>query len=236
MTNNHRTALVTGANTGIGYETTRQLSALGWTVWLGARDPERGRVAAMSLEGDVRFVQLDVTDDTSVRTALATIGAETGLDVLINNAGIAGTWAPADEIVPSDFLPVFGVNLLGPVRMLHTALPLLRKSSHPVVVNVSSGMGSFGVTTDPQRFESQLASVVYPASKAALNMVTSQVAKALPWLTINSVDPGYTATDLNGFNGFQTVEQGAWATVTAATSDPGGPTGGFFDANGPLPW
>jgi NAD(P)-dependent dehydrogenase (short-subunit alcohol dehydrogenase family) len=101
---------------------------------------------------------------------------------------------------------------------------------------VSSGMGSIGVTTDPDRLESGIVSLVYPSSKAALNMVTTQYAKALPGWKINAADPGYTATDLNNHTGHQTVEQGAHIIVTMATLGPDGPTGGFFDGNGPVRW
>jgi len=122
------------------------------------------------------------------------------------------------------------------VRVLHAFLPLLRRSADPRVVNVSSGMGSFAVTSDPERLESGLVSLVYPSSKAALNMITSQVAKALPEMRVNAVDPGYTATDLNGHTGHQTVAEGAEVIVALATAAPGGPTGGFFDRTGPLAW
>lgn len=230
------TTLITGANKGIGSATARQLAGRGWTVWLGARDPDRGAAAAAALPGDVRPVTLDVTDDDSVAAAVATVRAATPvLDVLVNNAGIGGGRPPA-EATPADFLPVFGVNLLGPVRVTRAFLDLLRGSGQPRIVMVSSGMGSFGITTDPDRFESTLPSLVYSSSKAALNMVTSQYAKGLPGILVNAVDPGYTATDLNGHRGFQTVEQGAEAVVQAATLPADGPTGTFFDASGPVPW
>ena len=131
---------------------------------------------------------------------------------------------------------MFGVNVLGPVRTTHAFLPLLDRSSQPRIVMVSSGMGSFGVTTDPDRFESTLHALIYPSSKAALNMITTQYAKALAGYQVSAVDPGYTATALNGFRGTQTVEQGAESTVRAATLAPGAPTGTFTDASGPVPW
>jgi NAD(P)-dependent dehydrogenase (short-subunit alcohol dehydrogenase family) len=234
------TALVTGANKGIGYETVRRLGALGWTVWLGARDAELGTSAAEKLAADgadIRFVQLDVTQDQSVAAARAAVEQATGsLDVLVNNAGITGPLKSVEETEAADFLGAFGVNLLGPVRMTKAFLPLLRLAAQPRVVMVSSGMGSFGVTTDPDRLESTLHSLVYPSAKAALNMVTTQYAKSLPGFQVNAVDPGYTATDLNGHHGHQTVQEGAEAVVVAATLEPGGPTGTFFDAAGPVPW
>jgi len=234
------TALVTGANKGLGFETVRRLGELGWTVWLGARDAQLGQSAAEKLRtdgADVRSVELDVTDDASVAAAVQQVDDECGsLDVLVNNAGIAGSYADAVDTGPADFLGVFGVNLLGPVRVTKAFLPLLRRSAQPRVVMVSSGLGSLGITTDPERFESQLKGLVYPASKAALNMVTSQYAKSLPGFQVNAVDPGYTATDLNGHRGVQTVAEGAEAIVAAATLAPDGPTGTFSDRSGPLPW
>lgn len=230
-------ALVTGANKGIGRETVRRLAGLGWTVWLGARDRALGEATARELEGDVRPLRIDVTDDGSVAEAVRTVTDATGrLDVLVNNAGIRGGVRPAAETEPADFLPVFGVNVLGPVRTTHAFLPLLRGSARPRVVMVSSGMGSFGVTTDPDRFESTLAALVYPSSKAALNMVTSQYAKSLTGFQVTAVDPGYTSTDLNGFRGTQTVEQGAESVVRAATLPADAPTGTFLDAAGTVPW
>ena len=241
MTNTNTTALVTGANKGIGFETVRQLVAAGWTVWLGSRDGDRGRDAVAKIEtetydGTVRLLVVDVTDDDSVTSAVETVRAEGGLDVLVNNAGVGGGFTAPADVRPADFLPVYAVNLLGPVRMTHAFLPLLRASDQPRIVNVSSGMGSFAVTTDPTRLESTLHGLVYPSSKAALNMVTTMYAKALHGWKINAADPGYTATDLNGHAGHKTVEQGAQAIVTLATVGPDGPTGGFFDDTGPIPW
>jgi NAD(P)-dependent dehydrogenase (short-subunit alcohol dehydrogenase family) len=234
------TVLITGGNKGLGREAARQLSLLRWTVFLGARDAELGKAAAaeLSVDGaDVRFVPLDVTSDDSVAEAVTTISSNVKqLDVLVNNAGITGRRTAPLETGPEDFLACFGVNLLGPVRVTRAFLPLLRQSARPRIVMVSSGMGSLGVTTDPNRLESTLNSLVYPSSKAALNMVTTQYAKALPGWKINAVDPGYTATDLNGHSGYKTVEQGAGIIVTMATLDADGPTGGFFDDAGPVPW
>jgi NAD(P)-dependent dehydrogenase (short-subunit alcohol dehydrogenase family) len=234
------TALVTGANKGLGLETARQLAARGWTVWLGARDPELGRPAAEKLaaEGaDVRFVQLDVTSDASVAAAVDSVEAATStLDVLVNNAGIGGTLALPEDTGPEDFLGVYGVNLLGPVRVTKAFLPLLRRSGQPRIVMVSSGLGSFAVTTDPSRHESTLHNLVYTSSKAALNMVTSQYARSLTGFQVTAVDPGYTATDLNHHQGTQTVEEGAEAIVAAATLAQGAPTGEFRSTAGIVGW
>ncbi len=234
------TALITGANKGLGLETARRLGALGWTILAGSRDPDRGQAAAHALKEagvDARLIDLDVTADDSVDAAADRIRDDVGsLDVLINNAGIVGERVPPLETGPEHFLACFGVNLLGPVRVTRAMLPLLEASDHPRIVMVSSGMGSIGVTSDPQRHESGIISLVYPSSKAALNMVTTQYAKALPHMRVNAVDPGYTATDLNGHAGFQSIEEGATVIVEFAQVAKDGPTGGFFDKAGPVPW
>jgi NAD(P)-dependent dehydrogenase (short-subunit alcohol dehydrogenase family) len=202
---------------------------------MGARDPERGRAAAEELGG--RFVALDVTDDDSVAAAAAAVaGAHGSLDVLVNNAGITGGRRPVPETTADDLRRVYETNVFGPVRVLHAFRPLLERSDAPVVVNVSSGMGSLAVTTDPDRLESTLVGLAYASSKAALNMLTSQYAKAYPRMRINAVDPGYTATDLNGHRGTQSVEEGAEIIVRMACVRPDGPTGAFVDAHGRVPW
>src|SRR4051812_5475685 len=197
------TILITGANKGLGYEAARRLLGDGHDVWMAARDAGRGRAAAEALGG--RFVALDVTDDASVAAAAETVGA---LDVLINNAGISGGRRPVPEITPEDVGRVLETNVPGIVRVTRAFLPLLERSPNPVIVNVSSGMGSITVTSDPQRVESTIVSIAYPASKTAVNMMTTQYAKAFPGIRINAVDPGYTATDFNGHSGYQTVEEG----------------------------
>jgi NAD(P)-dependent dehydrogenase (short-subunit alcohol dehydrogenase family) len=226
-----KTTLITGANKGLGRETARRLLAEGHEVWLAARDTSLGQAAADEL--GARFVQLDVTDEDSVTAAAATGGR---LDVLINNAGIAGGRKSAGEVTADDVRSVFETNVFGVVRVTRAFLPLLERSDGPVIVNVSSGMGSIGVTTDPGRFESTLIGIAYPASKTAVNMVTTQYAKAFPQIRINTVDPGYTATDLNGHNGTQSVEEGTDAIVAMAQLDPSGPTGTFVDRNGAVAW
>jgi NAD(P)-dependent dehydrogenase (short-subunit alcohol dehydrogenase family) len=225
------TTLITGANKGLGHEAARRLIAAGHDVWIGARDADRGQAAADEL--GARFVQLDVTDDASVAAAVERVGA---LDVLVNNAGIVGPRKPVPETLADDVAEVFATNVLGIVRVTHAFLPLLERSPNPVVVNVSSGMGSFAVTTDPERLESQVVGLGYPASKSAVTMLTSQYAKALPHIRINAVDPGYTGTDLNGRRGTQTVEEGTDAIVRMAQIDASGPTGTFVDRHGEVAW
>lgn len=229
------TTLITGANKGLGRETARRLIAAGHDVWVAARDPERGAAAAEEL--GARYVQLDVTDDHSVAAAAAHLAAHSNaLDVLINNAGIAGARKPPEEVTADDMRHVYETNVFGPVRVLNSFLPLLKRSSNPVVVNVSSGMGSLSVTTDPARLESRILGLAYPSSKTALNMLTSQYAKAFPTMRINAVDPSYTATDLNAQSGTQTVERGADVIVAMATLDQTGPSGTFVSNDGPVGW
>ncbi len=221
--------LITGANKGIGRETARQLVAEGHTVYIGARNAERGESAAKDL--GARFVQLDVTDDASVAAALQAIDqAEGRLDVLVHNAGIQ-EFGPFDG--PSA-LRTFDTNAAGIVRVTEAALPLLRKSSNPNVVTVSSAAGSFGVTTDDAW---TLRIPLYGASKAAATMLTMQYAKFEKGIKFNAVEPGYTATDMTvDFEGGQTPQEAAGVVVRMALLDEDGPTGTFVDANGALPW
>jgi NAD(P)-dependent dehydrogenase (short-subunit alcohol dehydrogenase family) len=229
------TTFITGANKSLGYETARRLIEAGHTVLLGARDNERGRAAADAL--GARFVQIDVTDDASVAAAAADVAAREGrVDVLINNAGVLGPHVPADELTAADASAVFDVNVVGIVRVTHAFLPLLRKSSNPVIVNVSSGMGSFALTHDAQRAEGRNLAPLYTASKAAVTMLTTQYAKSWPDVKVNAADPGYTATDFNGHSGPQTVTEGTDAIVALATIGADGPTGVFRDRHGAVAW
>jgi NAD(P)-dependent dehydrogenase (short-subunit alcohol dehydrogenase family) len=229
------TTLITGANRGLGREVARRLVDGGHDVWLAARDPGSGRAVAEQLGG--RFVELDVTREESVQAAVDRVAAESGkLDVLVNNAGISGGFIPVPEVAAEDVRRVFETNVFGIVRVTRAFLDLLERSSNPVIVNVSSGMGSLAVTSDPDRLESTLVGLAYPSSKTAVNMLTSQYAKAFPHMRINAVDPGYTATDFNGYRGTKSVEQGAQIIVEMAKLDRTGPTGGFFDESGVVPW
>lgn len=209
----------------------------GHTVHIGSRDAERGRLAAAQL--GARSVQLDVTDDSSVAAAAKTLEADGGLDVLINNAGIDiegnGTVDLAD--VTADMMrTVFDTNVFGVVRVIHAFLPLLRESSAPVIVNVSSSLASMSRGTTPGTNAHAYPGLTYPTSKTAVNRLTVQYAKAFPAIRINAVEPGYTATDLNAHAGTQTVAEGAEIIVRMAQVTPDGPTGGYFDAAGSLPW
>jgi NAD(P)-dependent dehydrogenase (short-subunit alcohol dehydrogenase family) len=225
--------LITGANKGLGHETARRLIALGHTVYIGARSIERGEAAATEL--GARFVQLDVTDDASVETAMGVIGEREGhLDVLVNNAGISATAADVNGPVA---LKVFDTNAVGIIRVTQAALPLLRKSENPVVVNVSSALGSFWAVTNPERRQFHYPSIIYGASKAAVSMLTVQYAKALPDIKFNAVEPGFTATDLTpGSGAGQPVEKGAEVIVRMATIGMDGPTSTFQENESELAW
>ncbi len=233
MQDSKAVTLITGANKGLGYETARKLIEHGHTVYVGARDATRGQAAADKL--GAHFVQLDVTEDASVGTAMAAIDEREGhLDVLVNNAGISSAMEPVDGPLA---LRVFDTNAVGLIRVTQAALPLLRKSANPVVVNVSSALGSFWAVTNPERRQFHFPSIIYGASKAAVSMLTVQYAKALPDIKFNAVEPGFTATDLTPASGAgQPVEKGAEVIVRMATIGKDGPTGTFSENDGPLQW
>lgn len=224
--------LITGANKGIGFETARQLLELGHDVYIGARDVERGEKAAATL--GARFVQLDVTDDASVSSALATIGSAEGrLDVLVHNAGILGNGV----IDGPTALRVFDTNAVGIVRVTEAALPLLRQSSNPTVVTVSSSAGSFWAVNNPDRPEFHLPLALYSASKSAATMLTIQYAKSQPGIKFNAIEPGTTATDMTAAFGIgRSPEESARTVVRLATLDADGPTGTLQDETGELRW
>jgi NAD(P)-dependent dehydrogenase (short-subunit alcohol dehydrogenase family) len=228
------TTLITGANKGLGLETARRLVEAGHTVYIGARSVERGRRAAE--EVGARFVRIDVTDDDSVRAAAESVREEAGhLDVLVNNAAI-GNQIFTPDVTEEDLRTVFDTNVFGVVRVTKAFLPLLEASAAPVVVNVSSSLGSVTYALDPERMESKVPLLTYKASKAALNMVTAQYAVSYPRIKVNAVDPGYTATDLNDNRGTQTVAEGAEIIVRMATIGSDGPTGHYVNVDGPIPW
>jgi NAD(P)-dependent dehydrogenase (short-subunit alcohol dehydrogenase family) len=230
--------LITGASKGIGRETARRLVKEGHTVYIGARDAARGEAAAA--EFGARFVPLDVTDDASVQAALHTIEEREGrLDVLVNNAGIWDGVVGIDGVSAESAQAVFDTNVVGLIRVTQAALPLLRNSDNPVVVNVSSALGSFWAVTNPERHQSHNAFIVYGSSKAAVSMLTVQYAKALPEFKVNAVEPGFTNSDFNtNYNiaGGQPVEQSAEVVVRMATIGKDGPTGTFQEEDHELPW
>ena len=232
-----RVALITGGNKGLGYETARQLKEQGYKVYIGSRDTARGAQAAEAL--DVTSIQLDVTDEDSIKQAEEAIQGEEGrLDILINNSGISGSMKPPEAITAEVMQQVYDTNVFGIVRMMHHFVPLLEQSSQPVVVNVSSGLGSFGMVTNPDTEEYQVNSLAYCSSKSAVTMLTVQYAKRLTHMQINAADPGSTNTDLVGdfSNQAKPATEGVVPIVKLATIDKEGPTGTFINADGPMPW
>ncbi len=237
-----RVAVVTGGNKGIGFEVARQLGRRGYAVVIGCRDAGRGEAAAGKLraEGvDVRAVPLDVTAEGSPAAAAARVGADLGrVDVLVNNAGVA---LEAAAVAGADLAKVratYETNVFGLLAVTQAFLPLVRQSPAGRVVNVSSGLGSLAQNADPEWEHAAVKAAAYNSSKAAVNMLTVILAaemKGTP-VKVNAADPGYTATDLNGNRGTQTVEVGAEAIVRLATLAADGPTGGYFDRAGPVPW
>jgi NAD(P)-dependent dehydrogenase (short-subunit alcohol dehydrogenase family) len=226
-------ALITGANKGIGFETARLLGDRGMTVLAAARDKARGAEAERALRAggaDARFVALDVTDEESVTQAAEWIDGEYGLlDILVNNAGIArgdGTGLPSQTTLAT-LRTVYETNVFGIVAVTNAMLPLLRRAPAARIVNVSSEVGSITSMTDPDGPMAAMASVPYPSSKTALNMVTAMYAKELSGtpIKVNAANPGYCATDLNGNAGFRTPRQGAEVSVALATLPADGQTG-----------
>lgn len=220
------TTFITGANRSLGLETARRLIAAGHTVYAGMRDPAAGD-AARELGASV--VQIDVSDQGSVDRAIRSLPA---LDVLVNNAGILGTSFGVDDLDADAIDAVLDINVTGIVRVTQAALPLLRASAEPVIVNVASGVGWPRWLTTEGRDEFPVNSVPYAASKAAVIALTVQYAKNLPGFKVNASDPGYTATDFNRHSGHQTITEGTDATVMLATLGQGGPTGEFHDRTG----
>jgi NAD(P)-dependent dehydrogenase (short-subunit alcohol dehydrogenase family) len=235
-------ALVTGANKGIGYEIVAGLGALGWSVGVGARDDQSREAAVEKLRAagvDAFGVPLDVTDDASVAAAARLLDSRAGrLDVLVNNAGVTG--GMPQEPTTADLATVRAAvetNVIGVIRVTNAMLPLLHRSSSPRIVNMSSSVGSLTRQSTPGA-ETGPISVAYAPSKTMLNAVTIQYAKELrdTNILINAGCPGYCATDLNGFRGVRTPEQGAAIAIRLARLPDDGPTGGFFDDAGAVPW
>lgn len=232
-----RVVLITGGNKGLGYEAAKALKALGYKVYIGSRDENRGMKAARDI--GVECVELDVTVVETLRNAAHTIREKEGrLDILINNAGISGSFKKPEQITGADVERVYDTNVLGVVRTTHMFLPLLEQSAQPVIVNVSSGLGSFGMVTDPNTQEYHVNSLAYCSSKSAVTMLTVQYAKGLPHIQINAADPGATNTDLVGdaSNNAKPVTEGVKAIINLATIDKDGPTGTFQNADGEIPW
>jgi NAD(P)-dependent dehydrogenase (short-subunit alcohol dehydrogenase family) len=230
---NQKTALVTGANKGIGFEVVRQLARQSFRVFLGARNENAGRDAAekLSREGDVIFLQIDVSDEKSIRAAAEELSRQTDrLDVLVNNAGILlDEDKSALTITPDIFETTLRTNTLGPWLVAQAFAPLLQKSHEPRIVNVSSGGGQLEDGADGW-------APGYCVSKTALNGVTVQLAAALPKCAINSVCPGWVRTEMGGENATRSVGEGAATIVWLATDAPHDLTGKFVKDRKVIPW
>ncbi|MEV6973757.1 SDR family NAD(P)-dependent oxidoreductase [Kitasatospora sp. NPDC093806] len=242
---NERTiALVTGANKGIGYQIAAGLGALGWSVGVGARDAGRRETAVERLRAagvDAFGVPLDVTDDASATAAAQLIEERSGrLDVLVNNAAIVGAMPQEPTRVdPATIRAVVETNVIGVIRVTNAMLPLLRRSTAARIVNMSSTVGSLTRQSAPDReLNAGPVAAGYSPSKTFLNAVTLQYTRELTGtdILINAACPGYVATDLNGFRGTRTPEQGAAIAIKLATLPTDGPTGHFFDDAGEVPW
>jgi len=236
-----RLALVTGGNKGIGREVVRQLAAAGLRVWLAARDPAKGEAAAVEFRQqghDVQFIRLDVNDASSIAFAVASVGSRSErLDVLVNNAGILDAADGPPSIVDVEVVRrTLDTNFFGPLQVTRAFLPLLRRSPAASIVNVSSGLGSISLNADPDWEFARFKLTGYNTSKAALNLLTVMLAAELreTAIVVNAVSPEYTATDLNGFRGTHSVEEGAAEAVRLALNAE--VRGAFLQSGGRLPW
>ena len=238
-----RVALVTGANKGIGREVAYVLGKTGARILLGVRDRAQGEAVAAEMREEgiyANCIVLDVNRPETLQAAAHQIGEEYGrLDILINNAGIADR---ADGLPGNASMHavrrIFDTNFFGALSATQAMLPLLRKSRGARIVNVSSGLGSLAYNSDPAAEFADIKKIGYCASKAALNMLTVQLAYELrdSGIKVNSADPGFTATDLNAHRGYQTIAQGAISSVKLALLEDDGPSGGFFSAAETQPW
>lgn len=244
-----KTALITGANKSIGFESARILAKNGYYVYLGARDAAKGQEAVAKLQAEglsnVEAIQIDVTDKASIEAAQKSlVEKQSSLDVLINNAGILGGWEQSAQDVDTDMIrEVFDTNFFGVINVTQAFLPLLKKSDAPVIVNVTSGLGSLTLHSDPDSKFYDVKTAAYGPSKTALNAFTVVLAHELRETNfkINAIDPGYTATDFNNNQGPFKVEDSAAFVVKYAMLDADGPTGKFFshdvpENNNECPW
>ncbi len=238
-----KVALITGANKGIGFETARQLAELGYFVYVGSRDKSKGLIAMEKLKAsglnNVDYIEMDVTDINSIKSARQKLDSKIRqLDVLINNAGIAGDQPQNISTGKIENLrKVFDTNFFGAVQVTQEFLGLLKKSDEPRIINVSSNLASLTFHSNTQNPNHSIYDA-YSCSKTALNAFTVLLAKEFSNtnLKVNSVAPGYTATDLNQFQGRQTVEQAAKTVVKYATFDSDGGTGKYFKDEGENSW
>lgn len=231
-----RTALITGANKSIGFETARQLAQKGYFIYLASRDLEKGQEAASQLKkeglANIEAIQIDVADKASIKKAAATLDEKgVTLDILINNAGILGPVPQPPSTTDTDLIrEVFNTNFFGTINMNQAFIPLLRKSASPVIVNVTSGLASLTLHSDPSWIYYTIKSAAYGPSKTALNAYTVSLAyelKDTPF-RVNTIDPGHTKTDFNRHRGTGSVEDAAAFVAKYAMIGPNGPTGRFF--------
>lgn len=247
----NRSALITGANTGIGFQIAKDLAAKGITVLIGSRNLENGEKAAREIGSGAHAVQLDVTKQSSIDAAAARIGKEFGhLDILVNNAGISKIGSPkgtVEEVVKSgkfstakldDIRAIYDTNVFGVIAVTQAMLPLLRKGKSQRIVIVSSGVGSLTRTLGDGGEHLRALFGMYSGSKTALNAVMAGLALDLApeGIKVNAACPGYTKTALNNFMGTRTVEEGAREPVRLALLPDDGPTGTYSNDDGPLPW
>lgn len=250
--NDTRVALVTGANQGVGLQVAKELAAKGHTVLVGSRNFERGEASAQEIGQDAIAVQLDVTDGASIAAAAERIRTEIGrLDLLVNNAGISNTTKGDMSLVEygkvsrasnaslDEIRAVWETNVFGVLAVYQAMLPLLRESPDARIVNVSSGVGSLTVNADPAYPYHPYFGPIYPASKTALNAITLAMMVELEStdIKVNLVSPGFTSTNLNGYEGAESVEDGSREVVRVALLGPEGPTGTFTRwENTTIPW
>jgi NAD(P)-dependent dehydrogenase (short-subunit alcohol dehydrogenase family) len=245
--------LVTGANQGIGLQIAKDMAAHGFSVLVGSRDFAKGEAAAREVGEAAHALQLDVTDKASIAAAAERVRAEFGrLDVLIQNAAISNTGKLASQSVadyakttrPSvvsidEMRAVWDTNVFGVLAVYQAVLPVLRATPGARIVNVSSGVGSLTINSDKAFHYRAIFGPVYPASKTALNAITLAMAIELEpeGIRVSAVSPGFTKTNLNGYAGTETVEEGAREAVRVALLGPDAPTGTFTRWEGEtIPW
>lgn len=229
-------ALITGANRSIGLETAKQLSQKGIFVYLGTRNLAKGEEVVKELKKDgfenIKAIQIDVTNPESVLAAKEIVEKEQGkLDILINNAGVLGSMPQEASIANVDGIrETFDTNFFGVINVTQAFIELLKKSESPRISNITSGLGSLNLHSDPSWKYYSFKAVSYVSSKAALNAYTITLAYELRDLPfkVNAIDPGYTATDFNHHSGPQPVESAASFIVKHTDTDENGPTGKFF--------
>jgi NAD(P)-dependent dehydrogenase (short-subunit alcohol dehydrogenase family) len=247
-----RIALVTGANQGVGLQVAKELVENGLTVLVGSRNLERGEAAAKEIGPGAIAIQIDVTDLASITAAAERIGQEFGrLDLLVNNAGISNTTkgsssleeyagrSKASKVSLDEVRAVWETNVFGVLAVYQAMLPLIRESSDPRIVNVSSGVGSLTSNADSANPYHAMFGPTYPASKAALNAITLAMMIELEStdIKVNLVSPAFTSTNLNGYQGTESVEDGSREVVRVALLGPDGPTGTFTRwENETIPW